>query len=218
MYLKNSRFAVTLSFPRSVKTSTTFYHLKITIMKPIFVRLLIYVAPLAFAQNAAAQTNSNLFLTPTSMAAASVNFAIAEADVKALAGLMKISDILYARFTTEYKNATAISYHEAKKRVMINFKIDDITNRALYTHKGKFLHNIRYYDHRMLDEAIREQVLDAFPRYTICSGVVEVNALGRKAFIVTIEGKQTWKKVKVLNTEVSVLEDFVKLPGQTFKD
>jgi hypothetical protein len=185
-------------------------------MKPIFVRLLIYVAPLAFAQNADAQTSTNLFLTPTSMAAAGASFATTEADLKALTSLMEISEKLFTRFTGEYKNARDISYHESNKRVMISFKVDGVTNRALYTQKGKFLHNIRYYDHQLLTEAIREQVLEAFPRYTICSGVVEVTALGRTAYIVTIEGKNTWKKVKVLANDVTIEEDYDKVPGQTF--
>ena len=179
-------------------------------MKPILVRLAAFLIPLNFSETSSAQDSApNIEFNRTTVTATAGKYAAAEADLNALAGLKAISAKLHARFTKDFKSATNISIYP-DKNIQIYSEIGGIKNRTLYTRKGKFLHNVRQYDFTMLPEAVTEAVNYAYPRFEIFGGVAEVQAAGKVAYLVLIETKKTWKRVKVINGEVEVYEEYNK--------
>jgi hypothetical protein len=183
-------------------------------MKPIFIRLLAFLTPLTLAEVSSAQ-NSTPALAFNSKAtnSAAAGYVAAEADLKALTELKALSPKLFERFAKDYKTATNIKVY-AGKTVQINSKVDGILNRTFYTRKGKFMHNIRHYESPLLPETIVNSVNDAFPRFEIFGGVAEVTIQGKTAYFVLIENKINWKRLMVVNGEVTIYEEFVKTREQ----
>jgi hypothetical protein len=181
-------------------------------MKPILVRLVAFLIPIGFSEQSPAQDSApNIEFNRATINAAAGNYATAEADLTALTNLKAISAKLYARFTKDFRSATNISFY-ADRNVQIYSKIDGVTNRTLYTRKGKFIHNVRQYESNMLPEAVTEAVNSVYPRFEIFGGVAEVKVAGKVAYFVLIENKKSWKRVKVINGEVDVYEEYNKPP------
>jgi len=179
-------------------------------MKPILVRLAAFLIPLNFSGTSSAQDSApNIEFNRTTITAAAGKYATAEADLNALAGLKAISAKLYARFTKDFKFASNISIY-TEKNVQIYSEIAGIKNRTLYTRKGKFLHNVRQYESTMLPEAVTDAINYAYPRFDIFGGVAEVQVAGKVAYFVLIENKNSWKRVKVIDGEVDVYEEYSK--------
>lgn len=179
-------------------------------MKPILVRLVAFLIPLGYSEASSAQDSApNIEFNRTTVNAAAGKYATAEADLNALINLKAISAKLYDRFTKDFRSASNITIY-ADKNVQIYSMIDGIKNRTLYTRKGKFLHNVRQYEANMLPEEVTNAVNDAYPRFDIFGGVVEVRVADIVAYFVLIENKKSWKRVKVINGEVDVYEEFNK--------
>jgi len=184
-------------------------------MKPIFVRLAAFLIPLNFSETSSAQDSApNIEFNRTTISATAGKYASAEADLNALAGLKAISAKLYTRFTRDFKSASNISIYP-DKNVQIYSEIAGIKNRTLYTRKGKFLHNVRQYDFTILPETVTDAINDAYPRFDIFGGVAEVQVAGKIAYFVLIENKKSWKRVKVIDGEVDVYEEYNKPAEQS---
>jgi hypothetical protein len=185
-------------------------------MKPILVRLLAFLSPLALNEAAIAQNSSPLNFTPSTVNSAVAPYAAAEADLRSLSEIKTISPKMFERFTRDFKSAYDITVIDDKKikRIQINSKTDGDMNRTTYTRKGKFLHNIKHYDFAKLPESIAEMVNDAYPRYEIFGGVAEIQVMNKVAYFVLIENKKSWKRLKVVNSEIEVYEEFDKPADQ----
>ena len=181
-------------------------------MKPIVVRLLAFLSPLALNEGAIAQSSAPLNFTPSTVKSAVAPYAAAEADAKSLTEIKALSAKMYERFTRDFKSAYDIRVIADKngKTIQINSKTDGDMNRTTYTRKGKFLNNIKHYDYSKLPESIANMINDAYPRWDIFGGVAEVTVFNKMAYLVLIENKTSWKRVKVVNGEIEVYEEFDK--------
>lgn len=185
-------------------------------MKPILVRLMAFLSPLALNDAAIAQSSSPLNFTPTNVNATIAPYVAAEADLRSLTEMKAISPKMFERFSRDFKTAYDIKVLDDKKlkTVQINHKTDGDMNRTTYTRKGKFLHNLKHYDYTKLPEPIAEMVNDAYPRYEIFGGVAQVQVMNKYAYFVLIENKTSWKRLKVVNGEIEVYEEFDKPANQ----
>jgi len=185
-------------------------------MKPILVRLLAFLSPLAINEAAIAQNSSPLNFTPSNVNTATASYAAAEADLKSLTEMKALSPKMYERFNRDFKAAYDIKVFADKngKTIQINSKTDGDMNRTTFTKKGKFLNNIKHYDFLKLPESIANMINDAYPRWEIFGGVAEVTVFNKMAYLVLIENKTSWKRVKVVDGEIEVYEEFEKSSGQ----
>jgi len=185
-------------------------------MKPIFVRLLAFLSPLAINEAAIAQNSSPLNFTPSNVNVAAASYAAAEADAKSLTEMKTLSAKMYERFNHDFKAAYDIKVFAEKngKTIQINSKTDGDMNRTTFTKKGKFLNNIKHYDFTKLPESIANIINDVYPRWEIFGGVAEVTVMNKLAYLVLIENKTSWKRVKVVDGEVEVYEEFQKSSDQ----
>ncbi|RYY25165.1 MAG: hypothetical protein EOO04_12175 [Chitinophagaceae bacterium] len=182
-------------------------------MKPILVRLLAFLSPLALNEAAIAQkSTSPLNFTPSNVKIAVAPYAAAEADLKALTEMKTLSPKMFERFTREFKTAYDIRVYNNKEEryIQVNSKTDGDLNRTTFTRKGKFLHNIKHYDFSKLPGSIAENINDAYPGYEIFGGVAEIKVMNKVAHLVLIENKKSWKRVKVIDGDIEVYEEFDK--------
>jgi hypothetical protein len=136
--------------------------------------------------------------------------ATAEADANTLADLRSANAKLYNRFTSRFSSAQDIHVLPLKWNIQISCKVDGIANRFLYAKNGRLLQTIRDYAPENLPEAISETVLNNYPRYSIFGIVNEVTIDNSTAYLVMIENKKSWKRVRVLNGEVDTYEEYKK--------
>ena len=197
------------------------HHTNLKTMKPILVRLLAFLSPLALNEAAIAQNSSSpLNFTPSTVKLAVAPYVAAEADLRSLTEMKALSPKMFERFTRDFKSAYDIRVYPNKtnKTIQVNSKTDGDMNRTTYTAKGKFLNNIKHYDFTKLPESIANNVNDAYPRYEIFGGVAEITVINKVAYFVLIENKKSWKRLKIVNDEIEVYEEFVKSADEASHD
>ncbi len=82
------------------------------------------------------------------------------------------------------------------------FVNDGITVRAGFNQKGKLMYTFRYYTEEHLPKDILLRIMQSYPCRNIF-GIVEVNVAGKTAYLVDLEDKRSWLKIKVLEDEIT---------------
>jgi hypothetical protein len=135
---------------------------------------------------------------------------MSDADRLALENIKLASGKAYQDFTTRFKGATNINMSEGKNAIFISCSTDGDFNRITYNRKGRWQHTVRTYENQKLPEDVREQVEYAYPRFAIFGGVIEVHSSNKVAYLVTIEDKKSWKRIRVVDGETDVYEEYKK--------
>lgn len=113
-------------------------------------------------------------------------------------------------FSRNFSSASDISiFTDASSSTLVSCKVDGVQNRITYDKRGNFVSNLRYYDQEGLPKDVRHQVRRTWYDYAIVY-VVEVNYNQKTAFVITLEDRSSWKKIKVVDGEMEVMEEFIK--------
>lgn len=110
-------------------------------------------------------------------------------------------------FSKNFKDADDVRIIKVKDNTHIYCITNGVTNRIRYDKKGNWNYTIRYYQQDLLPKEIRRQVRSNFLDFEI-AGVTEVNVGDKTAYLVRIRSIETWKTVKVLDDEMSIIESF----------
>ncbi|HUR12443.1 MAG TPA: hypothetical protein VM012_13795, partial [Flavitalea sp.] len=126
--------------------------------------------------------------------------------------LSSINKRMSRDFTRSYKDAQEIkiSSNGEEKITFISCFIDGIRNRIAYDKKGNWHSTLRFYDEDAMPKDVRHLVKSNYYDYAI-NGVTEVKFNNKLAYVISLEGKTDWKKVKVVDGEMEVMEAFKKL-------
>ena len=135
---------------------------------------------------------------------------LTDADQLALEDIKWSSVRMHYDFTNRFKGATNIEISNSDWSYLITCTTDGGFNRIKYTRKGKWERTIRTYPNEKLDESIRAHIEYAYPRYSIFGTVTEVKTGNETAQLVTIEDQKTWKRIKVVDGELEVYEEYRK--------
>ena len=135
---------------------------------------------------------------------------LSDADKLALENIKMTSARMYGDFTKRFKNATNIHINEDNNAIFVSCSTEGDFNRITYNKKGRWQHTVRTYDNAKLPENVREQIEYGYPRFTIFGGVIEVHAAGKVAYLVTVEDKKSWKRIRVVDGESDVYEEYKK--------
>jgi hypothetical protein len=136
--------------------------------------------------------------------------AIASADKMALESLKAVNVKMHKHFSKNFKNATDIRIHPETDHTQISFRENGITNSVQYNKKGKWQYSLRTYDESKLSDNIRNDVETAYPGYRVFGFVNEVDVLDKTATLVMIENKDSWKRIRIVDNEISVYEEYRK--------
>jgi hypothetical protein len=82
------------------------------------------------------------------------------------------------------------------------FVSDGITVRAGFDKKGDLMYTLRYYSEEHLPKDVLFQIKNTYFGKSIF-GVTEVNIDGKTAYLVDLQDKTSWLKIKVLDGEMS---------------
>jgi hypothetical protein len=141
---------------------------------------------------------------------ATVTKETADADKIALEGLRAINAKMFAHFTRNYKTASDISVLDIEGQTSIKFDMDGISQSVRYDNKGKWRFSTKNYSEEKLDRNVRSNVESSFPGYMVFGFVNEIKVLDKTAYLVMIENSRTWKRIRVIDGETSIYEEYIK--------
>ena len=153
---------------------------------------------------------NNAKFNQTEIMAASRVFVASESDRAALQNMKKISAKMFDKFSKSFADASDILITPVDGQFRVNCMTNNSKNILYFSKKGKLQQSIRYYKSSMLPQDVVFLVRNDYPEYTISSEAVEVTVGKKTGHIVTIENCTRIKKLKVVDGEMEVYEEFEK--------
>ena len=113
-------------------------------------------------------------------------------------------------FIRDYKNVTGAKWFKSANGLfVVYFTNENIQNWIYYNKKGDFEFMLRHFNEEKLPPDVRHLVKSNYYDFSIYH-VSEIRYNGKTAWYVTIEDKTCWKKIKVLDAEMEVVEVYSK--------
>lgn len=132
-----------------------------------------------------------------------------EADRSALVSLKTLNAKAGRNFEKSYQGASDIRVYNQNNHIFVHFKQDGIKHRVHYK-KGWQMSLIRYYSKDLLDNDVTRLITDQYPEYIIKDEIIEVTVGDKMAHLVLIESCTSFKRIKVVEGETEVYEQFRK--------
>ncbi|MDQ3278355.1 MAG: YjgB family protein [Bacteroidota bacterium] len=92
---------------------------------------------------------------------------------------------------------------------LVSYSGEGIQHRVFLNKKGKKTSEMRYYNGFYLSNDISRQLGDAYPCFTV-TGVQEIITNEMTAYVIVIENRWEWKKVRIAGKELDEMEGFPK--------
>ncbi|OQP50622.1 hypothetical protein A4H97_01930 [Niastella yeongjuensis] len=113
-------------------------------------------------------------------------------------------------FVSRYGDATDAAWHRSNDNYIAVFYKDSIQHRVIYTNRGDLSYIMKYYEENRMPRNIRAQVKSTYFDYKIYV-VQEIETPEHPAvYIVNLQGDTDWKKVKLCQGEMEIMEEFRK--------
>jgi hypothetical protein len=111
-------------------------------------------------------------------------------------------------FVSRYGDVADAAWHRSNDNYVAVFYKDSIQNRVIYTNRGDLSYIMKYYEENRMPRNIRAQVKSIYFDYKIFV-VQEIETPDHPTvYIVNLQGDTDWKKVKLCQGEMEVLEEF----------
>ena len=134
----------------------------------------------------------------------------AEADKTALDGLRAINAKMFTHFTRNYRGASNIRVSDVQDQTSVKFDMNGISQSVRYDKKGKWLFSIKNYSEEKLSPDVRSSVESSYPGFMVFGFVNEIKVLDKTAYLVMIENSKSWKRIRVVDGETSIYEQYSK--------
>ena len=127
-----------------------------------------------------------------------------------LAGIKAGNEKTFNHFTHAFPNAVLQNVRNEKDGLHISASVNGNTLRVRYDKKGKFASSVLSYPAADLKEQIAEQIMIAYPGYSIFGTVLDVKVINKSALLVMIENKKSWKRVRLTESGMDIYQEYVK--------
>lgn len=117
--------------------------------------------------------------------------------------------VMMAKLHQEFPNATEESWSKMPNGYFVNFKSDGIVNHVFLNKKGKLTSKIRYYTEKDLPAKVLKTIKGLDGCFTIGHCKEITTELGT-AYLVTINGENYWRVMRVVGDEMDVFEEHKK--------
>ena len=113
-------------------------------------------------------------------------------------------------FITRYGDVEDVRWHNSNGSYIAVFFRDSIQYRVMYSSRGDLNYVMKYYEEKQLARNIRAIVKSTYYDYKIYI-VQEIETPDHPSiYIVNLQGDTDWKKVKLCQGEMEVVEEFKK--------
>jgi hypothetical protein len=180
--------------------------------KNSLIRLIVFATTSLFFSGAYSQLSADRIASIGSSPStfSSKTISSADADKMALESLKAVNTRIFTHFSKNFRNATDIRIRPEANHTQVSFKENGISNSVQYSKNGKWKYSLRTYDESKLSEATRNDVETAYPGFKVFGFVNEVDIYNKKAILVMIENKDSWKRIRVLHNEIDEYESYRK--------
>ena len=122
----------------------------------------------------------------------------------------EISTNAVRSFIRDYKNVPNAKWSKSANGLfVVYFTSDSINNSIYYNKRGEVEFMLLYYKEEKLPSYIRHRIKSNYYDFNIYH-VTEIRHNSKTTWYVTIEDKTRWKKIKVEDTEMEVVEAYSK--------
>lgn len=113
-------------------------------------------------------------------------------------------------FVSRYGDITNAIWHRSNDNYVAVFYKDSVQHRVIYTGRGDLSYVMKYYEESRMPRNIRAQVKSTYYDYKIYV-IQEIETPDHPTvYIVNLQGDTDWKKVKLCQGEMEVMEEFRK--------
>jgi len=139
---------------------------------------------------------------------------LASANVKALKPQNQYLNDINVRamrdFVSRYGDVTDAIWHRSNENFIAVFYRDSIQHRVIYTNRGDLSYVMKYYEESRMPRPVRAQVKSTYYDYKIYV-IQEIETPEHPTiYIVNLQGDTDWKKVRVCQGEMELMEEFKK--------
>jgi hypothetical protein len=111
-------------------------------------------------------------------------------------------------FVNRYGDASDATWHQSNGNYVAVFIRDSIQYRVIYSERGNLNYVMKYYEESRMARNIRAQIKSTYYDYKIYI-VQELESPDHPTvYIVNLQGDTEWKKVKLCQGEMEVMEEF----------
>jgi hypothetical protein len=112
-------------------------------------------------------------------------------------------------FVTRYGDIDAI-WHRSNDNYVAVFYKDSIQHRVIYSNRGDLSYIMKYYEESRMPRNVRAQVKSTYYDYKIYV-IQEIETPDHPTvYIVNLQSDTEWKKVKLCQGEMEIMEEFRK--------
>lgn len=123
----------------------------------------------------------------------------------------EISSNAVRNFMQDYKSVTDARWSNlGHGYCVVNFTVDSIKTRIVYDKGGHCENMVRYYFENRLPPAIRHLVKSTYYDFSIYH-IIEPTVNGITSYLVQLEDRSSWKTIKVVDGEMEVVEELLKV-------
>jgi len=119
------------------------------------------------------------------------------------------NDRALMKFGKFFPNASSESWTKTKNGFAIRFTANNIQQLVFLTKRGNVIASIKYYSEKELPADVRMTIRYGYPDFSIKTAQ-EINAANKTAYLVTIEDATSWKRIRVVDGEMDIYEEFKK--------
>ena len=173
--------------------------------KTIYLRSAILMASLALTISSFGQYSGLTMNVSRNSSKVTENSADVRTDAKeaALEQLKQMNLKVYLDFKKSAKHANDIRVSQTSKNIFVVYDYDDVHHRICYDPKGNRSYHIQYYGLEKIPADVLQLVQNEYPFYTVLRGS-EIEANGKTAFLVDIDGKRSFKTIRVVDGEFDI--------------
>ena len=112
-------------------------------------------------------------------------------------------------FKKIFKGDLGEKWYSLTDGYLVEFTHDSTKNVVMYDKKGNWSFTISYIDESRLAPSLKSLVESYYPGYNV-TGAEEVSVSAFTFYVVHVQDKRTWKKLRIWDGEVDLIEDFNK--------
>lgn len=111
-------------------------------------------------------------------------------------------------FVKRYSNVTDEKWHKSNDNYIAVFFRDSTQYRVIYDSRGDLCYIMKYYEEHQMARDIRAQVKSIYYDYKIFI-IQEIDTPDSPpVYIINLQGETDWKKIKLCQGEIEVMEEY----------
>lgn len=112
-------------------------------------------------------------------------------------------------FMKDYKDVHDAKWYKGDNWFAAYFIRDNIQVKVFYDKAGNYRYTMRSYGESILPKAVRHQVRSNLYDYNIFH-VNEISTRGAIIYYIKLEGKTSWRDIKIVDSEIETLQEYFK--------